>query len=268
MPGRLDGKVAIVTGAGSGQGAAITTLFIEEGAKVVLADINESGMEEVTSDLAPDSYRIVYCDVSQVDQVKNAVATATGEFGRLDILCNVAGIGGEGGALTEFPDDRVVRQFEVNYLGVFLFMKHAVPVMIENGGGAIVNVGSVGGYPGFSAGGGQNTYGAMKAAMHHMSQVTAGSYGKQGIRVNVIAPGTIDTPMMRGRMDITKDKEISSEVLFESPSALGRIGTPREIATAALFLASDEASYVSGVVLPVDGGWLCNQGLVGVERNQ
>jgi Dehydrogenases with different specificities (related to short-chain alcohol dehydrogenases) len=266
MSGKLEGKVAVVTGAGSGQGAAITSLFVEEGAKVVLADINEPGMREVVSGLDEDSYRTVICDVSNEDQVKASVACAMDEFGRLDILCNVAGIGGEGGSFAEFPNERVVRQFEVNYFGVFLFMKHAIPVMIEGGGGTVVNVGSVAGIPhaGFGGYGGksQNTYGAMKAAMHLMSQRAAGAHGSDNIRVNVIAPGTIDTPMMRGRMDITRDEENNTEEFRNSmpnPSALKRMGKPREIATVALFLASDDSSYVSGVVLPVDGGWLVNQ---------
>jgi NAD(P)-dependent dehydrogenase (short-subunit alcohol dehydrogenase family) len=261
VTGRLAEKVAIVTGAGSGQGAAITSLFIQEGARVVLADINDAGMKEVTSGLDAGSFRIVFCDVSKADQVQEAVATAVREFGGVDILCNVAGIGGDPFPLTEVPDERVVRQFEVNFFGPYLFMKHAIPSMVERGGGAIVNIGSVSAL--FGNKGNNGTYAAMKAALHQLTTTVAANYGADGIRVNLIAPGTIDTPLARGRMDFTRDKERPADDPRNkrpSPAALNRVGQPNEIATAALFLVSDEASYVTGIVMPVDGGWVASGG--------
>ena len=117
MAGKLEGKVAIITGAGSGQGAAMTKLFIEEGAKVVMADLNQAGMDEVSSDLSSESFRTVLCDVSNDDQVKDVVDTAVREFGGVDVLCNVAGIGADFQPLPEVPLDRVQRQFDVNFFG-------------------------------------------------------------------------------------------------------------------------------------------------------
>ena len=261
MAGKLAGKVAIITGAGSGQGAAMTSLFVQEGAKVVLADINDAGMKEVTSGLDADSFRTVFCDVSNVDRVKEAVATAVQDFGGVDVLCNVAGIGASH-TLLDVPDELVVRQFEINFFGPFQFMKHSIPSMIERGGGSIINVGSVFGL--FGNKGNNGSYGAMKAALHHLTQTVAASYGAENIRVNAIAPGTIDTPIARGRMDFgrgDKERPADDPRNHRPPAAaLGRIGQPSETAAVALFLASDDASYVSGAVIPVDGGWVASGG--------
>lgn len=261
MAGKLEGKIALVTGAGSGQGAAITTLFVEEGAKVVLADINEPGMKEVTASLPAGSYRTVFCDVANAEQVKEAVDTAVQAFGGLDILCNVAGIGGDNYPLHEVPDERVLKQFQVNFFGPYLFMKHAIPAIVARGGGAVVNIGSVSAF--FGNKGNNGTYAAMKAALHQLTLTVAANYGADNVRVNLIAPGTIDTPLARGRMDFTKDVELPPDHPRHSrpsPAALGRPGKPSEIASVALFLASEDASYVSGAVIPVDGGWVASGG--------
>ena len=158
MAGKLAGKIALVTGAGSGQGAAITSLFISEGAKVVLADINETGMKEVTAELEPGSYHTVFCDVADAEQVKATVDTAVREFGGVDILCNVAGIGGDNYPLHEVPDERVIKQFQVNFFGPYLFMKHAIPAIVARGGGSVVNIGSVSAF--FGNKGNNGTYAA------------------------------------------------------------------------------------------------------------
>lgn len=257
MTGKLTGKVAVITGAGSGQGAAMTALFIQEGARVVLADLNVDGMKEVTSALPTESYRTVVCDVSNDDQAKEAVDTAVREFGGIDVLCNVAGIGADSQPLPEVPLDRVMRQFEVNFLGAWLFMRHAIPVMIERGGGSVINIGSVFGLWGNR--GNNGAYGASKAAVMHLTQTVASNYGAEKIRVNAIAPGRINTPLARGRMDFARgDQERAADdprLKRPSLSPLGRVGQPDEIATAALFLASDDSSFVTGAILPVDGGW-------------
>jgi NAD(P)-dependent dehydrogenase (short-subunit alcohol dehydrogenase family) len=262
MAGKLEGKVAIITGAGSGQGAAMTALFVQEGAKVVLADVNEAGMKEVTSALAAESVRTVACDVTKDDQVAEAVATAVREFGGVDVLCNVAGIGADFQPLPEVPLDRVARQFDVNFLGPWLFMRHALPVMIERGGGSIVNIGSVFGL--FGNRGNNGAYGASKAALMHLTTTVAGNYGAEHIRVNAIAPGRIDTPLARGRMDFARgDQERDADdprLKRPSNNPLGRVGQASEIANAALFLASEDASYITGVILPVDGGWVAGGG--------
>jgi NAD(P)-dependent dehydrogenase (short-subunit alcohol dehydrogenase family) len=187
MAGKLAGKAALITGAGSRQGAAMTTLFIQEGAKVVLADINEPGMREVTADLDAESYRILFCDVAKGEDVQEAVATAIREFGGIDILCNVAGIGGDPYTLVDVPDDRVVRQFDVHFFGPLRFMKHSIPSMIERGGGSIINIGSVFGL--FGNKGSNGTYGAMKAALMHLNQTVAANYGAQKIKGELHRPG-------------------------------------------------------------------------------
>ncbi|MGD9960801.1 SDR family NAD(P)-dependent oxidoreductase [Nocardioides sp.] len=262
MAGKLAGKVAIVTGAGSGQGAAITALFIEEGAKVVLADVNEAGMTEVTAHLPADSFRTVVCDVTQDDQVGAVVTTAVREFGGVDILGNIAGIGADFEPLPEVPLDRVTRQFDVNFLGPWLFMRHTIPVMIERGGGTIINIGSVFGL--FGNRGNNGAYGASKAALMHLTTTVAGNYGGDNIRVNSIAPGRIDTPLARGRMDFARgDQERAADdprLKRPSNNPLGRVGQPSEIATAALFLASEDSSYITGAIIPVDGGWVAAGG--------
>lgn len=239
----------------------MTTLFINEGARVVLADINEQGMKEVTAGLDADSFRTVSCDVSNVDQVKATVDTAVQDFGGVDVLCNVAGIGAAH-SLLDVPEEAVVRQFEINFFGPFLFMKYTIPSMIERGGGSIINVGSV--FALFGNKGNNGSYGAMKAALHHVTLTTAATYGAQNIRVNLIAPGTIDTPIARGRMDFglgDKERPADDPRNHRPPAAaLGRVGQPTETAAVALFLASDESSYVSGVILPVDGGWVASGG--------
>jgi len=265
MAGKLAGKVAIITGAGSGQGAAMTKLFIEEGAKVVMADLNEAGMKEVSADLSADSFRTIVCEVSNDDQVREVVATAVREFGGVDVLCNVAGIGADFQVLPEVPLDRVQRQFDVNFFGAWLFMRHAIPVMIERGGGSIVNIGSVFGL--FGNKGNNGAYGASKAALMHLTLTVAGNYGGDNIRANAIAPGRIDTPLSRGRMDFSRgDQErAADDPRLQRPSLnpSGRVGQPSEIASAALFLACDDSSYVNGVILPVDGGWVAAGGGAG-----
>lgn len=262
MAGKLAGKIAIITGAGSGQGAAMTKLFIQEGAKVVLADLNEQGMKDATSELSADSFRTVLCEVSNDDQVKQVVDTAVREFGGVDVLCNVAGIGADFQPLPEVPLDRVARQFDVNFLGPWLFMRHAIPVMVERGGGSIVNIGSVFGM--FGNKGNNGAYGASKAALMHLTLTVAGNYGADHIRVNAIAPGRIDTPLSRGRMDFSRgDQERAPDDPRLSRPSLnpsGRVGLPSEIASVALFLACEDSSYVSGVIIPVDGGWVAAGG--------
>jgi len=265
MAGKLAGKVAVITGAGSGQGAEMTRVFVAEGAKVVLADLNEAGMKEVTSALDADSYRTVVCNVSNDDQVKEVVATAVREFGGIDVLCNVAGIGADFQPLPEVPLDRVQRQFDVNFFGAWLFMRHAIPFMIERGGGSIINIGSVFGL--FGNKGNNGAYGASKAALMHLTLTVAGNYGGEHIRANAIAPGRIDTPLSRGRMDFERgDQERSpDDPRLQRPALnpLGRVGQPSEIASAALFLACEDSSYVNGVILPVDGGWVAAGGGLG-----
>jgi NAD(P)-dependent dehydrogenase (short-subunit alcohol dehydrogenase family) len=262
MAGKLEGKVAVITGAGSGQGAAMTKLFIDEGARVVLADLNETGMRDVSAGLDANSYRTASCDVSDDDQVSHVVATAVEEFGGIDVLCNVAGIGADFQPLPEVPLERVQRQFDVNFFGAWLFMRHAIPIMVDRGGGSIVNIGSLAGL--FGNKGNNGAYGAAKAALMHLTLTVAGNYGGDNIRANAIAPGRIDTPLARGRMDFSRgDQERSpDDPRLQRPNLnpLGRVGQPSDIASAALFLACDDSSYVNGVILPVDGGWLAAGG--------
>jgi NAD(P)-dependent dehydrogenase (short-subunit alcohol dehydrogenase family) len=241
--GLLEGKVAVITGAGSGMAKASTRIFVREGAKVVAADI--SGAEndtakEVGGDVVP-----VHCDVSNEDDVAAAVDTAVTEYGQLDVMLNVAGIGL--GSPIDSVDMSVYDQvLDVNLRGVLHGMKHATRAMLAAGkGGSIVNWSSVGGLGGTAYTG---VYNASKHGVVGLTKCGAVELGPKGIRVNCICPGFILTEIM-GAAGAASQPEIFKK------AALGRAGEPYEVAEVAAFLASDKASFVSGAIIPVDGGW-------------
>jgi NAD(P)-dependent dehydrogenase (short-subunit alcohol dehydrogenase family) len=241
--GLLDGKVAVITGAGSGMAKASTKIFIREGAKVVAADI--SGAEndtakEVGGDVVP-----VHCDVSNEGDVAAAVDTALAEFGHLDVMLNVAGIGL--GSPIDSVDMSVYDQvLDVNLRGVLHGMKHASRAMLAGGnGGSIVNWSSVGGLGGTAYTG---VYNASKHGVVGLTKCGAVELGPKGIRVNCICPGFILTEIM-GAAGAKSQPD-----MFKKAS-LGRAGEPHEVAEVAAFLASDKASFVSGAIIPVDGAW-------------
>lgn len=256
---RLAHKIAIITGAGSGMGKAMAEVFVREGAKVVLADI--SGDQDAVAAALGDGAFAVQCDVSQEDQVQALIRTAEDRFGRLDILCNNAGFGGGLAPLADQSAEQWDRVHAVNIRGVFLGMKYGIQSMLKTGGGAIVNTGSASAVVGWK---GHSVYGAAKAGVHHMSKAAALDYAKAGIRVNVIAPGT----MWTGLVPQSKGVPVPPADGFRLPGIpMDRWGSALDIANAALFLVSDEANYITGVVLPVDGGYCIGYSSMGAEHS-
>ena len=239
--GILEGKVAVITGAGSGMGRASCNVFVREGAKVVAADI--SGGEKDTATKLGANVLPVHCDVTQEADVEAMIRTAVEEFGRVDAVLNVAGIAGAA-MLADVTMEHYDRFMEVDLRGVFLGTKHGIRAMIKTGGGAIVNWSSL---AGLGASPATSVYSAAKAGVISFTKAAAVEYGGRGIRANCLCPGFIHTEMSAGG-------EKNFPGILEK-AALGRGGQPEEVAEVGAFLASDRASYVSGAIIPVDGGW-------------
>jgi NAD(P)-dependent dehydrogenase (short-subunit alcohol dehydrogenase family) len=240
---RLDGKVAVVTGAGSGIGRSIATVFHREGAKVVLADI--SGREKELAEELGSGAIAVRADVTHSGDVQAMTQAAVAGFGRLDVLCNNAGIDGVAAPLSEYPEDQFDQVMAVNVRGTFLGMRYAIPEMLKNGGGSIINMASIGGLVALPT---LVAYSASKGAVLQMTRVSAVEYGAAGIRVNTICPGAIDTPLVR-----EFDPAFIEQITAMTPQH--RIADVEEVAAVALFLASDESSFVTGSHITVDGGY-------------
>jgi NAD(P)-dependent dehydrogenase (short-subunit alcohol dehydrogenase family) len=255
---RLQNKTAVITGAGSGMGRAMALLFAREGAKVVLADI--SGKQDELAAQIGEAAVAVHANVADEGDVQNMIATAEQRFGRLDILVNNAGFGGGMMRLHEQTTENWDRVHSVNIRGVFFCMKHGVISMLKSGGGSIVNIGSASAVVGWKH---HSIYGAAKAGVHQMTRAAALDYADDKIRVNAIAPGTIWTGLVKQ----SEEHPTPPAGVFRLPGIpMDRWGLASEIANAALFLASDESSYITGTILPVDGGYCIGFSGMGAEN--
>jgi len=251
---RLQDKVAIITGGGSGQGKAAAKIFAREGAKVVIAEWNEEQGLNAAKEIRDEGNEALFIktDVSSEEQVQKMVEAVLAKNGKIDILFNNAGIGYSAGSrykmasLLETPLYDWNAILNINLNSVYLVSKYVLPIMIKQERGSIVNNSSLNGLIGEP---GADAYTATKGGIIALTRVMAVDYGRYNIRVNCICPGAIDTPMIAPALEIPEVKE-----RFKS-TPLGRVGKPEEIAYAALFLASDEASYITGLIMPVDGGW-------------
>lgn len=253
MTGKLDGKVALITGAGSGIGRATAELFAAEGAALAVLDLRAEAAEETVAKIEAVGGRAValVANVAVAAEVQAAVASAVSALGRLDVLYNNAGVDSRG-SVADATEDDWDRAFAVNAKGTFLLSRAAVPHLIEAGGGSIINQGSVAavvGVPNFAS------YCAAKGAVVALTRSMAVDLAAHRIRVNVICPGTVYTPLMEPMLRARGDGDLAAglaKTLLKYP--IGRLGTPGEIARVALFLACDDASFLTGSTLTADGG--------------
>ncbi len=249
--GRLDGKVAVVTGGGSGIGAGTVRRFAAEGARVLIADLDVERGQALADELG-EGAAFLRTDVSREEEVAAMVAEATDLFGRLDCLFNNAGFGGALGPIAETSVEDYDLTMDVLLKGVFLGMKHAAPVMTAQGGGSIISTASV---AGIRAGYAPHLYSVAKCAVIHLTRSVALELGEHNIRVNAICPGFIATPLAAGHPDADADRIDRLRQSAAASQVMGRIGEPEDIAAMALFLASDESSWITGREFVVDGGF-------------
>jgi NAD(P)-dependent dehydrogenase (short-subunit alcohol dehydrogenase family) len=251
MAGLVEGKIVLVTGGGSGIGRAAAFTFSREGAKVVVSDVNVQGGEETVSKIKESGGDaiFVHADVSKSSGAEELVRRTIEAYARVDCAYNNAGILGPSGVkIADYPEDAWDRVIDVNLKGVWLCMKHEIPRMLEQGGGAIVNTASVAGLIGSP--GGISAYNASKHGVVGLTKTAALEYSSQGIRVNCVCPGVIRSPMTEPSLLATPESEAVS--LARHP--IGRLGTPQEVAETVVWLCSDAASFVTGHAMTVDGG--------------
>ena len=246
----LKDKVALVTGGSSGIGRAVALVWAREGAKVVVADIDEKAGEE-TAEMVRALGAValfVAADVGKPDDNKNLVQRAVAQFGRLDVACNNAGIGGPSAATADYPLDGWEQVININLSGVFYGMQQQLLAMLKTGGGSIVNIASVLGAVAFER---SPAYTAAKHGVVGLTQAAALEYGAQGVRINAVGPGFIQTPMISAL-----ELDIATNAMLVSAHPMGRLGHAEEVAELVAWLSSDRASFVTGSYYPVDGGYL------------
>jgi meso-butanediol dehydrogenase / (S,S)-butanediol dehydrogenase / diacetyl reductase len=251
---KLKGKVALITGGGTGIGAAIARRFVEEGAKVCITGRRKEMLEQVSGSLPAGSVLAITGDVSNRNDVEKMVSQTVEFGGSLDVLVNNAGTGVHG-SITDISMEEWMRAFDINIHGPFMLMKATLPHMIKAGGGSIINIASLAGLRCIPA---APAYCASKAGLIHLTRQAALDYGPQKIRCNVICPGAVRTPMLEGGMSNLKDALHTdmegAGAYFVSCSPLRRIADPSEIAGICSFLACEDSSYMTGAVLVADGG--------------
>jgi NAD(P)-dependent dehydrogenase (short-subunit alcohol dehydrogenase family) len=245
---RLEGKVAIITGAASGIGVATALLFAKEGTKVVVADLNESGGNETVDQIRSDGGAAIFVrtDVTSAKDAEAIVKSTIDAYGKLDVLFNNAGIAMRL-PVADLPEEDWDRCIEINLKGIFLGSKYAIPEMIKNGGGSIINMASMFGIVGAKI---RAAYVASKGGVVNLTRGMALDYAPNNIRVNCICPGFTDTPLIQAIVPTPEARQALGE---DHP--MGRLATPLDIAYGALYLASDESSFVTGIALPIDGGY-------------
>ena len=258
---KLAGRVVLVFGAGSagpgwGNGRAAAVQYAREGARVAAVDLNAAAAAETCAVITQEGGTAIALsgDVTRAADIAASVARTLDAFGRIDVLHNNVGIT-DMGALEDISEERWQRVMDINLTAVFLTCKDVVPVMLRQGGGAIINISSVAGaainrYPYLS-------YYASKAGLNHFTRALAVQYARQGIRANVVMPGVMDTPLVRGQIAGQYTDEAAMMRARDAMSPMGRQGTAWDVARACVFLASDDAAYITGVCLPVDGGLSC-----------
>ncbi|BAU75474.1 2,5-dichloro-2,5-cyclohexadiene-1,4-diol dehydrogenase [compost metagenome] len=260
---RLEGKVAVLTGAGSGIGRATAWMFAEQGARVVVTDLHESAAETVAQSIAEAGGRAIALrvDVGVEDELRQMIASTLKAFGRIDVLFNNAVNKNPATVrdvdFLDFNEELFHANMRVNVLGGVLACKHALPQMLEQGGGSIIFTSSTSSIAGEVA---QFSYGASKAALNWYVQSIAATFGKRGVRCNAILPGVIRTPAMESWANS------AMQAAFLDIQNVPRLGEPEDIAGMALYLASDESRYVNGALLRVDGGMSCTTPMVPVVR--
>jgi 2-keto-3-deoxy-L-fuconate dehydrogenase len=249
---KLKGQVAIVTGAASGIGAASARLFAAEGARIALVDVDEAGLAKVAADIEAKGGQaiVLAADVSNAGKARDGVARVMEKWGQIDVLMTAAGVS-FGGTVDSVDEATWDRTFAINVKGTYLWVHHAIQPMMDAASGAIVTVGS---QLAQSSLGKNAAYVASKGAIASFTKTIAVDHAPQGIRVNALMPGVIDTPMP-ARSILRQADPDAARAFWKQRHPMGRIGQPEEVAKAALFLASDDSSFVTGTLLFVDGGW-------------
>lgn len=246
----LKDKVALITGGSSGIGRAVALAWAREGAKVVVSDVDRGGGEETAGLVRTAGGEAIFiaADVGKPEECEALVRGAVEKFGRLDIACNNAGIGGPQAPTADYPLDGWAQVIGINLSGVFYGMKYQLPTMLKNGGGAIINMASILGAVGFA---GAPAYAAAKHGVVGLTQTAALEYSAQGVRINAVGPGFIHTPMISALED---NKAVNDMLVAAHP--IGRLGRAEEVAELVLWLSSEKASFVTGAYYPVDGGYI------------